>query len=257
MNNKEMQLAGLSPLKKDDEKVEIPKYIDAPLTEDMQNKYNKMYRQQDDDTLSANTFNVTTEKGMIDYLKHTENSIKAGYDSEKDRWFPHKDNKGIWTIGYGHNISASSKTKEHYKDGLTTADVEKLLKSDIETHTNLLKANIPEWDDLSKLQKNALLDIQFNIIGNVWSKFKNFTKAVVNKDWQNLVLEGSRKEYENNPNQRNTAFYKSMIEPLMKEWRPQIQNPDFVPPENEVKKSTRPSFMLDESYDWLWGIMND
>tara|TARA_R100000234_G_scaffold20985_1_gene11848 strand:- start:58 stop:2283 length:2226 start_codon:yes stop_codon:yes gene_type:complete len=232
MNNKAIQLAGLSPFKQEDD---IPEYIDAPFVDGMQAKYDKMYRQQDDRTLSLNTFDVTTEKGMIDYLKHTENSIKAGYDAKKDRWFPHDDGEGNWTIGYGHHIASHMKDtgytiEELKKKGLSSKEVEDLLRYDIKRESKLIAENVDGWEDMSTLQKNALLDIQFNIRGNVWTKFKNFTKAIQNKDWINVVMHGSRQEYGNKPNQRNTAFYKSMIEPLMNEWRPQIKNPDYKAP---------------------------
>ena len=204
-------------------------FIPEPNTVEMDEKFTKMYRDQDEGLLEDLTFDGTTEAGMIDYLKFTENGIAAGYKKNKDgemRWYPHKDNKGIWTIGYGHNIGAAGGTKADYKDGLTDQEVEDLLKSDMKVHTNLLEKNVPEWENLSTLQRNALLDIQYNIRGNVWTKFPSFTKAVVNKDWKNVVIHGSRAEYKNKPNQRNTAFYKSMIEPMVNEWRPEIRDPN-------------------------------
>ena len=52
MDNRLMTLAGLSPLKQEND---IPEYINTPLTADMQAKFDKMYRQQDDHTLGLNT----------------------------------------------------------------------------------------------------------------------------------------------------------------------------------------------------------
>ena len=47
INNKSIQFSGLSPLKQEND---IPEYINTPLTADMQAKFDKMYRQQDDHT---------------------------------------------------------------------------------------------------------------------------------------------------------------------------------------------------------------
>jgi len=203
---------------------EEPLFIPEPNTPEMDAKFTNMYREQDERTLNDVTFDGSTEDGMLDYLKFTENSVAAGYKKNKDgefRWYPHKDSKGILTIGYGHNINKG----EDFSKGLTQTEVDDLLKADMKVHTDLLERNVPEWENLSTLQQNALLDIQYNIRGNVWTKFPSFTKAVVNKDWKNVVLEGSREEYNGDPNQRNTAFYKSLIEPMVEEWRPEIRNP--------------------------------
>jgi GH24 family phage-related lysozyme (muramidase) len=213
----------------DGTQVTIPDFIPEPNTAEMDTKFTNMYRDQDQATMDQVTFDGSTSEGMLDYLKFTENGIASGYKKNKEgemKWYPHKDNKGIWTIGYGHNIGSSGKTKADYKDGLTQTEVDDLLKSDMKVHTDLLAKNVPEWENLSTLQQNSLLDIQYNIRGNVWTKFPSFTKAVVNKDWKNVVLEGSREEYNDKPNQRNTAFYKSMIEPMVNEWRPEIRNPE-------------------------------
>ena len=58
-----------------------------------------------------------------------ENSIKAGWNSKKKRWFPHGSVEGgTGTIAYGHKLTASDIASGRFAKGITQADAEKLLK---------------------------------------------------------------------------------------------------------------------------------
>ena len=226
------------PVQKFQDGTGVPLMIDNPLSEEAQAKYKHMYRDRDEDQLSDLTYDFSTDEGYLGFVKRTENSYGAGYDGAKKLWFPHKDSEGNSTIGYGHIVGAG----EDYSKGITTEAVTTLLNDDVKVHRDLLERNVEEWDDLGTTEQNALLDIQFNIIGNVWTKFPSFTKAIINKDYESLILEGSRAEA-SNASERNAGFYKSAIEPLVKKWNTPVLNP-----EHPSHPSKIPAAVQDNTY---------
>tara|TARA_R110000787_G_scaffold279645_1_gene389863 strand:- start:13085 stop:19363 length:6279 start_codon:yes stop_codon:yes gene_type:complete len=239
MDNTNINLnQGEIPVQTFQDGTDVPFMIDNPLSEEAQAKYKHMYRDRDEDQLSDLTYDFSTNEGYLGFVKRTENSYGAGYDGAKKLWFPHKDSEGNSTIGYGHIVGSG----EDYSKGITTEAVTTLLDDDIKVHRDLLERNIEEWDDLGTTERNALLDIQFNIRGNVWTKFPSFTKAVINKDYEALILEGSRAEA-TNASERNAGFYKSAIEPLVKKWNTPVLNP-----EHSSHPSNIPAAVQDNTY---------
>ncbi len=61
-----------------------------------------------------------------------ENSIKAGWNSKKKRWFPHKSPEGgLPTIAYGHKLTPSDVSSNRFKNGISDSDAKELLKNDL------------------------------------------------------------------------------------------------------------------------------
>ena len=161
---------------------------------------------------------------FIQYIKHSENGISAGYDKSRNKWYPHKSPEGgTDTIGYGHKLTRSDQSSGKYRNGLSTKEIHSLLISDLKIAENRVKKDIAwisakkgttnyklvsdkSFDDLSSTQKQMLIDFAFNL-GSLRS-FPTFLTAVLNDDIDMMKKQykryyGKGKEL----TQRNTDFY--------------------------------------------------
>lgn len=69
------------------------------------------------------------------------------------RAVPYKDSRGIWTVGYGHNLTVG---------GLSSAAMEQILRDDLfNVETELLV--FPVYHRLSKPRQGVLLNMGFNL----------------------------------------------------------------------------------------------
>jgi len=137
-------------------------------------------------------------------LKINENSIKAGY--KNGLWYPHHSVEGgADTIGYGHKLSGSNNSK--YYKGLSTAQVEDLLDSDILKHQAIAKSIVDKkygegtFDSLPQDSQMLLVDYAYN---GVLNQFPTFTKGVVEGDKNTMLKEYKRYSGSNPLTQRNT-----------------------------------------------------
>ena len=137
-------------------------------------------------------------------LKINENSIKAGY--KNGLWYPHHSVEGgADTIGYGHKLSGSNNSK--YYKGLSTAQVEDLLDSDILKHQAIAKSTVDKkygegtFDSLPQDAQMLLVDYAYN---GVLNQFPTFTKGVVEGDKNTMLKEYKRYSGSNPLTQRNT-----------------------------------------------------
>ena len=65
---------------------------------------------------------------------------------------PYQDSRGIWTVGYGHNLTVGP---------LSEAALMQILRDDvIAAETACL--SLPIWTDLSEARRAALLNLTFN-----------------------------------------------------------------------------------------------
>ena len=97
---------------------------------------------------------------FIKQLKNWENSIKKGWDSSKEKWFPHSSLEGgTPTIAYGHK----TKSQSDYKTGITDIEAVKLLMSDIDTAINKIKTvlNIKKFNSFPINVRQALVNATY------------------------------------------------------------------------------------------------
>ena len=134
-----------------------------------------------------------TMKKYKEALKLQENSIKSGYKKSEDKWYPHKSPEGgADTIGYGHKLLGADASK--YYKGISSADADKLLESDILKHQSIAEKIVDQkygkgtFDGLPQDSQMLLVDYAYN---GVLNKFPTFMGAVVQGD-KNTML----KEYE-------------------------------------------------------------
>lgn len=109
----------------------------------------------------------------MEALKEVENGIRAGWDTEKERWFPHESLEGgTRTIAYGHKLSyfeAQTGTVvvggypvDIYQTGLTEEEAVELLKRDLEWAEENLKNRIGDYTSFSTKHKQVLQAVEFN-----------------------------------------------------------------------------------------------
>ena len=86
--------------------------------------------------------------------------------------FPKPDAKGMWVVGYGHDLTESQ--AQDYAHGITADEAGDLLKNDILTCQREL-ANVLPWAlDLSQARQDVLLEMIFQLGINGLMGFHNF-----------------------------------------------------------------------------------
>lgn len=133
---------------------------------------------------------IIQSEAFLDALKEVENSVKAGWSKDRQRWFPHGSVEGgTATLAYGHKLTQGeaknnavqigSKTI-NLKDGLIEAEAHDLFIQDVTTATNRAREEWNRWvkggkppaipsmfDDLPLKFQAVLVNLVFNI-GSLW-----------------------------------------------------------------------------------------
>ena len=128
------------------------------------------------------------------------------------------------TIGYGHKLTdaeeKSGMVHGYSLNTLTQDQIVDILQKDLvntRSHldSDLKKKHNVSFYDLSPRQQEMLMDYQFNLKGGIGS-FPNFTKAVINRDWDTASKEYKR--YYKKPKtgnveltRRNEFFYDTYL----------------------------------------------
>ena len=131
---------------------------------------------------------------------------KVGPSFSNNRFYPYKDTKGNYTIGYGHYIGPKESEARKYRFGLTEREAHKLLIQDMkktrEDFILLLKRK--NAVNLSVEQQRVLYEMAFNMgvdklstFGKLWKSVerqneKKFKKEIENSLWYRQV--GNRAE---------------------------------------------------------------
>jgi len=120
-----------------------------------------------------------------------ENSIKAGWNSKKKRWFPHGSvESGTGTIAYGHKLTSRDIATGRFTKGISQQDAEQLLKDDLFAASRKALAMIPKYKSLPDNVRQALINAAYR--GEIKSTHK--TIKLMNADkWS-----AAAKEYLNN-----------------------------------------------------------
>ena len=92
---------------------------------------------------------------------------------------PYQDSRGIWTVGYGHNLTTGA---------LSEAAITQILTDDIlEAETSCLI--FPFWYGLSDARKGVLLNMTFNLGFAGLLGFRKFLDAVRAGQWEQAATE--------------------------------------------------------------------
>jgi len=91
-----------------------------------------------------------------------ENSIKAGWNPKKQRWFPHGSLEGgTGTIAYGHKLTAEDIKSGRFSKGITQSDAERLLKHDLYVASQKVLGMIPSYHSLPDAVRQALINAAY------------------------------------------------------------------------------------------------
>jgi GH24 family phage-related lysozyme (muramidase) len=91
-----------------------------------------------------------------------ENSIKAGWNSKKKRWFPHGSVEGgTGTIAYGHKLTSRDIASGRFANGITQEEAEKLLKDDLFAASKKALQLVPNYQSLPDNVRQALINAAY------------------------------------------------------------------------------------------------
>lgn len=91
--------------------------------------------------------------------------------------FAYEDSLGYLTIGAGRSIDSRVGL------GLSDAEIEYLLKNDIDRVREELKSNFPWFHNLNKARKDAIISICFNLGLPKFMKFEKALAAMAEEDY--------------------------------------------------------------------------
>lgn len=97
-----------------------------------------------------------------------------GYRSE-----PYKDSVGILTIGYGRNL----------ENGIRKDEAEIMLHNDIKTAYKAAQGIVSNFDVLSDLRKEVLVNMVFNMGKGALLKFRKMRAAIERNDFERAADE--------------------------------------------------------------------
>ena len=184
-------------------------------------------------------FALDTESGYH-YIRNKDSAVKKlGADGKWDgktyykiyedgKYYPHYvgDEKRA-TIGHGH-APVDRDIFEEYKEGITETQALELLGKDIDEKLRLSEIYYNsrfgdcKWDDLTESEQFMLNDYTFNVRGGFHKTFRNFAKAIHDKDH-----ELAKKEYKRALGERNVIFMDRYLKPWMDI---QIEKTTVAPP---------------------------
>lgn len=102
---------------------------------------------------------------------------------EGSRQFAYEDHLGYVTVGVGRCLD------EKVGLGLSEAEIDFLLKNDIERCTAELQQRFDWFDGLDEVRKVALIDMNFNMGITRLSKFKNMLSALEEARYDDAATE--------------------------------------------------------------------
>lgn len=95
--------------------------------------------------------------------------LKSTKKHEGLRLKPYECTAGKLTIGYGRNIEDV---------GISKAEAEQMLASDLEQSEKDARSLIPNFDDIGQARQDALIEMAFNLGRTRLSKFRKMIKAI-------------------------------------------------------------------------------
>lgn len=97
----------------------------------------------------------------------------------------YQDTKGVWTIGYGHNLEVEPTFHGHAIPGAISAEFASLLfRHDVEATETRLVDRFPWAVDLDEVRRDVVINMTFNMgIGKFPTKWPNFVKQLRAEDF--------------------------------------------------------------------------
>jgi len=137
---------------------------------------------------------------FLDKIKNWENNKKfpgSGWNEKKQRWYPHPSPEGgLKTIGYGHKIKSAAEQSMYERTGLTDAEAEELLRTNLEGAAQKAMALVPKFTTLPDTVKQALTNAAYR--GEIRSTHQTI-KLINQGNWK-----AAAEEYLNNTEYKRT-----------------------------------------------------
>lgn len=170
------------------------------------------------------------DKDVIDFIKDAEGSIEiqksikrrlldgsSGSTFKRGRFYPYKDSRGNWSIGYGHYISKDRSKALKYAKGLSTREADELLRKDMERvydeYILLLKRK--GVTELPVSIQKALYELTFNLGSGSLSQFNNMWKSLKKGNYKRAMNEMKKsnwsKQVQKDRVERITGAFKEHI----------------------------------------------
>lgn len=87
---------------------------------------------------------------------------------------PYQDTQGVWTVGYGHNLTTGALSE----DAMT-----QILRDDLQTADTACRS-LPIWTDLSEPRRGVLLNMCFNLGFEGLMQFRQMYAALEARDYE-------------------------------------------------------------------------
>lgn len=168
----------------------------------------------------AESGKISFSSDYLAFIKQLENTIKAGWNAEEKKWYPHESPEGGRdTIAYGHKLQSDAE-EVRFAKGITEQQALDLLRKDLEDAWQKAASYVKSkhgvaLEDLSQKQQEMLTEYAFNL-GSLRG-FPKFTKAVVEEDWDTARREYKRtyKDTDGKRHElaRNKFFYDRYLKP--------------------------------------------
>lgn len=134
---------------------------------------------------------------IVEYIKQAEGSKESqaaikrklyggtvGPSYKKSKFYPYKDVKGNYTIGYGHYLGKKDSDAVKYKNGITDWEAKQILKKDMNRTYNDFTLLLQRKNavNLSKEQQRILYEMSFTMGVDKLDKFTKLWKSVKNEN---------------------------------------------------------------------------
>jgi len=96
---------------------------------------------------------------FLEMIKSWENSIKSGWNSSTNRWFPHTSPEGgNPTIAYGHKITDAELNSGKFSNGITEQEATRMLTVDLQDAIDKAIRLVPAYATLPENIQQALIN---------------------------------------------------------------------------------------------------
>jgi lysozyme len=136
---------------------------------------------------------AASDMDILEQLKRDEGRRPRAY----------QDTQGIWTVGYGHNLTSGPPLSE---DAMT-----QILKDDLLAVDTRVRS-IRLWHDLSPARKGVLLNLAFNMGFDGLMGFRDMLDALETGNWERAAGELLDSRYARQVGARADRLAKQLLE---------------------------------------------
>ena len=130
---------------------------------------------------------VTPISGMDDIKKMIKGYEGKGIPGKPGQ--PYQDNKGLWTVGYGHLIGDGTTGPGPYAGKtLSEEEMDALFEQDFAKHVKMAE-KAPGWNMANESGKAAMIDLTYNMGPGWYIKFKAAARALKEGDFARAAAE--------------------------------------------------------------------